>query len=389
MTGADLLRGPLPARVDRGFSSSPSAEWPIEDFRGATGTSEQGIPLDVPNIAIDHISGQPLGSMDCPDPLLPLKYVPNHDPDQRAASIAWTRGGADVYLQVNLARPGSAGFDATAIAGFGAAKTLEFRVSRRVLMPAPQKDASGTCSLLTPIRTDPLNVEASTSFSILLEGTDGTLSSPVDVRNYMVGANLAGPVGMLTYGTPEVSPILQTVRISLGDFAGSDAILRKLRGVRFAFDRTASGAISLANIRFGKTVAPPPVQTAPSVQQSVASWPLAAASRAIPVREKTFTASITSIRSVASSAALGGARGVEIEVSSDRAFPIRNAILTLHVGDRSTSLSNHPDGDMTRAVFTLDADEFASIPDGSTASVRYGGSPSELAVEVGRVLRKR
>ncbi len=389
VTGADMVQGPLPARVDRGFSSSPSAEWPIEDFTGETGTSERGIPHDVPNIEIAHIGGQPIGDIACPEPLLPLKYIPNHDQAQRAASIAWSRGGADVYFQVNLAQSASAGFDTTAISEFGAAKALEFRVARRVVIPPPNMDEDGNCSLLTPIKTDPLNKEAITSFSIQLEGTDGTISGPVNIQDYMAGANLAGPVGMLTWVMPEIYPILQTVRVALSDFPGSDSILHKLRGVRFTFDRTASGAIYLANIRFGKNAAAPLMQTAASTQRSMNSWSQAAASRALKTRKNPATASITSIRRVASSTALNGASGVEIEITGDRAFQIRNAMLKLNVGGKSISISRHPNGDMARVVFTLDENDYASIPDGSVASVRYGASPSEPAVQVGKIVKQR
>lgn len=386
LTGADLLPGPLPARVDRGFSSSPAVEWRIEDFTGPIGSSEQVIPHDVSNVEVSHVSGQPIGAIDCPEPPLPLKYIPNHDPALRAASIAWRRGGPDVYFQVNLANSGPAGFDATAIGDFGAAKTIEFRVARRVVTPVPMPDPDGGCSLLTPLKTDPLNGEATTSFSVVLEGTDGTISGPVDVRDYMPGAHLAGPVGLLTYATPEIYPILQTVRIALGDFVGSDGIVKNLKGVRFTFDRTASGAIYLANVRFGKTAAPTPVQVATSAMSLVASLLPAPPSRTSHARERTFSASITSIRRVASSAALHGAKGVEIEVSSDRAFQIRDAMLRFHAGGRSTSIYRHPDGDTTRAVFTLGESAFASIPSGSTASVRYGGSGSGSVVEVGKIL---
>lgn len=390
VTGADMVQGPLPTRVDRGFSSSSSAQWPIEDFTGETGTSERAVPHDVPNIEITHLSGQPIGDMVCPEPLLPLKYIPNHDQAQRAASIAWSRGGADVYFQVNLAKSASAGFDTAAISEFGAAKALEFRVARRVVIPPPDMDEDGKCSLLTPLKTDPLNKEAITSFSIRLEGTDGTLSGPVNLQDYMAGANLAGPVGMLTYVMPEIYPILQTVRVALSDFPGSDAILHKLKGVRFTFDRTASGAIYLANIRFGKNATAPIVQTAaPSAQVSVNSRAQATASRTLKTRKNPSKASITAIRHVASLSALNGASGVEIEISSDQAFQIRNAMLKLYAGGKSISISRHPNGDMTRVVFTLDENEYASIPDGSVALVRYGGSPPELAVQVGKIAKPR
>ncbi len=275
------------------------------------------------------------------------------------------------------------------IPGFGAATTLEFRVARRVVIPAPLKDKNGNCHLVTPLRTDPLNQGATTSFSILLEGTDGTMSGPVNVQDHMVGASLAGPVGMLTYGAPTISPILQTVRIALGDFPNSSGILRRLKGVRFTFDRTASGAIYLANIRFGKTATPPVLPGATSTPLAVDSWPPAPAGRTLRTQGGTFTASITSIRSVASSPARNGASGVEIEISSDRPFPTRDAMLTLQVGRRTFHLSSHPDGDRTRVVFTLGDDEFASIPDGSGASIRFGDSLSEPAVEVGRIVHPR
>lgn len=74
-----------------------------------------------------------------------------------------------------------------------------------------------------------------------------SLCKYTDLRDPVNGvrcANASGPC----IDDPHPHALLQTVRIPLADFGSVD--LTKVRGVRFSFNNTSSGAINLANIRF-------------------------------------------------------------------------------------------------------------------------------------------
>jgi hypothetical protein len=109
-------------------------------------------------------------------------------------------------------------------------QTLDFRVSRK---------------------NDALNDSNVTNFQIQLVGADGNpIGNSVSVNKYV---QLTGPVGvdLLVPPSTQISmfhSILQTVRVPLTDFAGAN--LSQIRGVRFIFSDSATGAIYLANIRF-------------------------------------------------------------------------------------------------------------------------------------------
>jgi hypothetical protein len=68
---------------------------------------------------------------------------------------------------------------------------------------------------------------------------------------------------------------------------------------------------------------------------------------------------------------LNGKPGVEIEVSSPRAFPITNAMVVLQIGTKVFKVSEFKGGDAHTLVFTLTPEEFASIRDESLVTVRY------------------
>lgn len=76
---------------------------------------------------------------------------------------------------------------------------------------------------------------------------------------------------------------------------------------------------------------------------------------------------------MSSSAALGGKVGVEIEVWSDREFPVRNEITVLRIGAQQFMLSRYPEnGDTHTLIFTLTPDEFAKTSNGDRLTVQYG-----------------
>jgi hypothetical protein len=214
-------------RVDRGYTEDSSLAWVFEDFRiPFTGFSTYGLPNDIVDITMEH----------------GIDAIPDHNsvdsrrrkPGRPAGVISWTSPGG--FFQTNWALPGLE----KDISQF---QTLEFRVSRQCR--APGRDE--------PPCTEPaldLNPTEPTNFSVRFALSDGTLSESVQLAAY---AYLGGPVGVRPVGgSPHpggftrLHPILQTVRIPLADFR---APLTRVRGVRFTFDGTPTGAIYMSDIR--------------------------------------------------------------------------------------------------------------------------------------------
>lgn len=198
-------------RVDRGFTPSPNlaVTTVFDDFDRALGTNY---------CAAANQCGSNITVIN--------DVVQDHDPSVSAAVISWTSPGAGTYFQDH----GQLG---VGVSSFSTYRTLDFRVSRK---------------------ESELNPAGPTNFSIQLVMADGTFSDPLELCTYV---DLRGPVG----GYEKVfdqqgnfiswqeknHPILQTVRIPLNNF--SNANLAAVRGIRFVFDGTPSGAINLANIR--------------------------------------------------------------------------------------------------------------------------------------------
>ena len=67
---------------------------------------------------------------------------------------------------------------------------------------------------------------------------------------------------------------------------------------------------------------------------------------------------------------------IEIEVRSERAFPVRNELTVLRIGSREFTLSRYPEsGDTHVLIFTLTVDEFAATSAGDPVVVQYGDVP--------------
>jgi hypothetical protein len=71
--------------------------------------------------------------------------------------------------------------------------------------------------------------------------------------------------------------------------------------------------------------------------------------------------------------------GIDITLTSTRAFEVRDDILTLQIGSNTYTLSRLPaDGDTGTVIFTLTPTEFAATSTGQTVTVYYGsGSPTD------------
>ena len=205
-------------RFERGYSSSASRHTilPIEDFTNPTGQNSNGPANLSANVTLTH------------------DLVPEHE--VMAGVLSWDRSNgsasADTFFQTNWTDPGMG----RTIVGF---QTLTLRVS---LQCGP--------SIFSCADTSPLNDPANPiDFSIALVDADGTLSHTVHARDF---ARLMGPVGSLSgfAASIERHPTLQSLRIPLEAFELAPG--EPLRGVRFTFDRSASGAIYLANVRLDR-----------------------------------------------------------------------------------------------------------------------------------------
>jgi len=329
---------PYPTTADRGFTP-PVPIKVFEDFTGQTGTSSYGFPNDASNITIVHGT------------------VPNHDASLRSGRISWTTSGPNTYFQTNWTAAGSG----MSIASY---RTLELRVSRQ---------------------SSSLNPTTPTDFSISIRTSGNSATGTVKLSHYtdpnFVGqpghqSVLQGPVGSSDGG---LHPILQTVRIPLTDFPGyGNAIAGRVHGIRLIFDQTASGAIYVANIRLSNQ----PVTQGPEMDVADA---VELMQQSEPPAPRVHPGVVTSLRRLPAVAQLRGAPGVEIEITSDKPFPARNAMLTLRVGEKSFTLSHYVGGDWHHVVFSLTDAEFASLSSGDPMLVQYGPKPLGDVWNIGRL----
>jgi hypothetical protein len=328
-------------RVDRGYTDSPDSSLTtvFDDFTGPTGFNSHGPANVFSNVSLSY------------------GHVANHDPLQQFAGlVSWNGPGSDTFFQSNWTSPNS-GVNASS---FG---TLDFRVSRQCADPT---------DLLCNKTSNWFNFE--TNFSVRLVGADGTLSNPVQLKDYL---SLTGPVGSLVLGFGTAGhPILQTTRIPLTAF-GNPAIVTNLRGVRFTFDDTRRDEIYLANIQLSKLNG----LLAPLTTIS----PLPTADTALDTSNGggNDVNQVKSMRS-AQSGTLGNT--VEIALTSNREFLPQGEMLVLRIGSQEFNLSRYPTtGETTTVVFTLTAEEFAGVSQGDPVQVQYGSGPNINGWNFGKV----
>lgn len=248
--------------------------------------------------------------------------VPEHDDGLRAARVTW-RSDAGTALDLTWAGA-DAGVD---VSGYD---TFDFRLSR-----GPST----------------LNPSGATNFRIALINGAGTLTPSVPLSEYV---SLAGDPGHVT---------LQTVRIPLSRFR--NATLGKVRGVRFSFTTTRSGVIYLADLRASKAVSPAMAPTG----STTASATTSGGSGTTTV---THGNSVVAFRKK-SATPTGPLTEVEVELASDQAFVVSDALPLLLVGEQEISLSRYPDdGDTRRLIFSLTPTEYAALRAGDPVSVQYG-----------------
>ncbi|MFL5337690.1 MAG: hypothetical protein ACJ8H8_32105, partial [Geminicoccaceae bacterium] len=216
-----------------------------------------------------------------------------------------------------------------------------------------------------------------TDFSVQLVRPNGSLSAKVALSSYLA---LRGPVGRSDSDSfAELHPILMTARVPLEDFGLSPA--DAIRGVRFSFDRSRSGAIQLADVRLSKCIlarSPAPVVAAATdaplstAAEAPAPSTRAASGRTVP------TARIVAVRPAAGAPATrtaSAAAPVEIEIAADQPLPVTDSLPVLTIGDQQIRQSRYAVAGRTdRIVFTLGVDQFARLPDGAQAELQVGGA---------------
>jgi hypothetical protein len=327
------------SRIDRGYTPSlrPNRGITLEDFSGMTGLSARGQRLEVQNIFLSQES------------------VPEHDPSLRSARIDWlaTPSGQpanppdDRFLELPFsARP--EGIDLSAYTH------LEFRAGR------------GAAD----------NLLAASPLLVQLVNVDGSLSDALDAQEF--GVRLDGPVG----GPYNTHVVLQTARIPLTAFAG--ALRTALRGVRFGFPdsagarlylasvRASLGSASLSPVQTGRGSAHPGVGLLPAgvadVNADASASQVILGARPPMVRERSVEGNrLVGLRAVDS-------RHVDVELSTAQAFQAQDDQLVLYIGGLRSPRSRHPDGDLTRVVFTIEARDFVAAPDGERLLVRYAAN---------------
>ncbi|MCA3561174.1 MAG: hypothetical protein IOC82_09140 [Aestuariivirga sp.] len=300
------------------------ANFVIDDFRGKTGRSSRGVANTPYRLTQYMHSGA----------------GPSHDRSQRAALVGWST--PDAYLQVNASRM-------PLRVNTAAFKALEFRVKLEC--------HDSLCD-------QKMNPAGDVDFSVRLVTGAGNPSAPVKLSSV---ALVYRPVSAIP--APDNS-VFQTVRIPLSAFGGAD--MSQFRGVRFVFDETPSGLVSLGNVRLVRAEAP--LSTAPP---RTAAGSVPAASRALPPawENNQVVAVRPAVPESATRSGAGQAGVVEIELASTRRFPVMDSLPTLYIGDRAFRWSRFVAGAANRIVFSLDEAEFRQLPDVSDMRLVIGGAP--------------
>ena len=309
----------------RGHSANlrQAANFIIDDFTRETGISSRGAN----NVAYRL------------DSYVHAQAGVSHDAGQRAATLEWSVNGA--YLEVNAA-------DDRVRLERGDFASLEFRVKLECF--------DALCS-------QEIKPTGDVDFSIRLVNGERRLSSPVNLSSV---ARVYRPVSAYSSYNFNNS-VFQTVRIPIESFYGAD--ISQFKGVRFTFDRTPRGRISLGNVRLVQaraggapvTEMPRIVMTAPRVQRTLQA-----------AVERSGTVAVREGASGLGAATATSAQTVEIALVSSRRFPVTDDLPSLHIGDREFHLSYFEGGNTDRITFVLPDSDYRTLPQGAPVELRIG-----------------
>jgi hypothetical protein len=69
--------------------------------------------------------------------------------------------------------------------------------------------------------------------------------------------------------------------------------------------------------------------------------------------------------------------GIEIELTSQMSFPVRNEMVKLWIGNQECTTSRHPeDGNRNTLIFTMKPEQFARAAAGERVVVQFGNDAS-------------
>src|SRR5215469_5601324 len=78
---------------------------------------------------------------------------------------------------------------------------------------------------------------------------------------------------------------------------------------------------------------------------------------------------------------------VDVEVSSEREFPVLDSVVTLHIGDKSYTVSRSPEGgSLSTLIFSVPASDLtAGANSGAEAWIDYSGQANGLRWNLGKL----
>jgi hypothetical protein len=81
------------------------------------------------------------------------------------------------------------------------------------------------------------------------------------------------------------------------------------------------------------------------------------------------------------------ANTVDVEVTSEREFPVLDSVVTLHIGDKSYTVSRSPeDGSLNTLIFSVPASDLtAGANSGAEAWIDYTGQGGGLRWNLGKL----
>lgn len=331
---------PVPPELDsvtfyaRGHVASllRSSIFVIDDFTRKTGKSSR----DASNIAY-RLAGYQHGSAGF-----------SHDRKLRAARIAWSDPTS--YFQVNAS-------NRLVSIPPGLYNSLEFRVKLECDDQLCSEEGGD------------VDQAGDVDFSIRLVTGNGNVSAPVMLSSV---ASVHRPVASdMADGW---NSVFQTVRIPLASFAGAD--MSRFRGVRFSFDASPKGRISLANVRLVQAEA----RTPPTVARPLVAFADRTVTRPQtlpPERNEVVAVRHGAMAEIADIGVASGdaARMTEIEVRSTRPFPISDALPTLLVGNKAYTISRFANERLDRLIFSIEEREYRQLPPSADLKLVIGARP--------------
>ena len=108
-----------------------------------------------------------------------------------------------------------------------------------------------------------------------------------------------------------------------------------------------------------------------------------------PIDSGATTSDNNSVKSLRSVALANGPSAVEITLSSNREFLPAGEMLILRIGSTEFSTSRYnSSGETSTVIFTLTADEFATLSEGDEVIVQYGSGAGAAPWNFGHIDKK-